>query len=354
MAVAATLALVAGCEPYERFNQDQDDSLGPVQTTDFPAENLGTQSDGSPGNRRMSGLGIFGARAAFVAADMPVAYFDYPVPEAAGDDPLDVASASAAYIFPPGYQCTPPAGYVPDRRLDEVPLDRQYNVYTALPDAHYSPETGPAPDYLPVVAELEVTPPQSLPCQQMKVDTAIERLTGVKNDARMPSGRYLAHLIIDPGAAVLPPGMTIEMHPTRGIGLQSWGWYNRYLLAYIDGGAIPTRVDTDMGPMGPPKMVERMVTQALYYPRSMVLNAGGMPAMAPGARGAGYDVLAARRGSPGYSPVCEVFTYDAGMPLAPEQLPKDEATIKAMFNTPAAPITPDVPPYVFCLQGATP
>ena len=65
--------------------------------------------------------------------------------------------------------------------------------------------------------------------------------------------------------------------------------------------------------------------------------------MAAGARGAGYDVLQAKRGDADYSPVCEVFTYDAGMPLGPRrQLPKSAEAIEAMFRT-AMPTAPRPP-----------
>jgi hypothetical protein len=48
--------------------------------------------------------------------------------------------------------------------------------------------------------------------------------------------------------------------------------------------------------------------------------------------------------------VCAVFSYDAGMPLPPDQLPRDAQTIETMFNTMDAPLRPGTNPYVYCLQ----
>lgn len=348
----AALALLAlACDPYSRFNQSEDDSLGPVDPVNFPPANLGVQDDGSPANRRMSGTGSFTGKAALAGGEAAF-YFDHAIPTVDPDaDPLRVAAFPLAYVFDPGYQCTPPAGYVPDRRLDEVPLDRQGNIFGRLPDARYSPETGPQLDYVPLVREVVVPPAPAMTCQKPKSVDALARLSGVATADRMPSGRVLAHFIIDPGAGVYPPGQSDRTgHP--GLGLQSWGWFNRYLLAYIDGGEMPTREEmVGMPPMT--MMVRRMVPQKLYYPRSAIIrtNGMGMTTMRPGALGAGLDLLAAKRGMPGYSPICEVSSYDAGMPLAPEALPRTTAAVEAMFGPS---LMPDSPRYVFCLQVVTP
>src|SRR5207248_1056337 len=109
---------------------------------------------------------------------------------------------------------------------------------------------------------------------------------------------------------VYPMGdpMAGRMHP--GVGLQRWGWFNRYLLAYLDGGYIPTTVEQVMGGtamMPTMKSVTRMKPQRLFIPR-IVRMATGM-GMAAGMRGAGYDVIEFRRGQPGYSPLCQVWVY---------------------------------------------
>lgn len=347
--------LSAGCDPYDRYGKG-DDSLGPVDPVNFPPANLGVQSDGTPGNRRMSGIGAFTATAAYVGG-ATVSYFSYPIATPTAADPLRLLEDDApnpevptsdVYVFDPAYTCTSPAGYKPDKRLDEVPLNEQGNIFTALPTATYTPERGPRSRYIPVVSEIALPASTAgMSCQQPKSPEILERLTGVKEADRVPSGRYLAYLAIDPGAAVFPVGKDASSHP--GVGIQSWGWFNRYLLAYIDGGVVPT-ADAMVMEGTPPaaKKIKRMVTQKLYYPRSMVTDAMGMAA--PGQLGAGYDTMTAKRGDAGYSPLCEVFTYDAGAAMTVEKLPKNAADIEANFNTMTAPLMADTPPYVFCLQ----
>jgi hypothetical protein len=269
--------------------------------------------------------------------------------------PYEPVPTPAAVVFDKGYQCIPPAGYQYDRQRDEVPYDQQGSIFTALPSATYAPGAPPETSYVPVVTEVPFVAPR-LPCQQPKSKARLEELAGAPTAA--PDGNYLAWLIIDPAAPVYPAGETSKTH--TGVGVQRWGWFDRYLAAYIDGGAIPTEEVTVMeGDPPAPKKVRRMVTQKLYYPRSMVIPtvaAGKPPAMpVAGKRGAGYDVLAARRPDAGYSPVCEVLTYDAGAaPIAVEALPRTAATIETTFNTAAAPIRPAATPYIFCLQGEKP
>src|SRR6185369_15672105 len=108
------------------------------------------------------------------------------------------------------------------------------------------------------------------PCQQLKNEAAIKKASL----AAAPDGTLLAWLIIDPAAGVYAPGKTPAND--AGLGLQSWGWYNRYLLAYLDGGVVPVADG-------------KIVPQKLFRPRSMVVATtppGGMPSMpAPGRLG---------------------------------------------------------------------
>lgn len=349
--VAATLV---GCDPYDRFGKNND-HLGPVDPVTFPPANLGVG-----GNRMQAGRGTFTETRAFVGG-MPVGYFPYAV--AAGPmDPLRVTQIPAR----PAYQftdaCVPPAGYVWDEMTSPINEDHRkdqaWPVFTALPSATYTPGVAVTSPYVPVVAEKTVAV-GGRPCQAFKSETQIvETFKKEMNNPKfvaadiMPTGKLFAWLLIDPAAAVYPLGQSANtMHP--GLGLQKWGWYNRYLAAYLDGGEIATAPAMVMEGMPPaPVMVTRMVTQRLFYPRSMVtgMNAAGMPTMAPGARGAGYDVLEFKKGDPGYSPVCRVFTYDTLMPMAAADLPKDVATIEMMFNAPMMEIRPATPPLVYCLQ----
>jgi hypothetical protein len=364
--LVSSLGLGVGCErvsslapdPYENL-KDETVGLGAIDPFTFPPANLGASGD-----RTKPGSGTFSETAAFVAG-ADVGYFSYPVNTASTRDQLRLADNGAqyadvavptAYAFdatdaapvPEKNDCLAPANYDPasprSQHDDAVRRDQQGNVFTALPVGSYNPGVMSATKYIPVVAAAPLSS-AGRPCQQLKSEKAItDRMAKPERD-----GRYLAWLVIDPAAAVYPKeDPDGEMDPA-GLGLQHWGWYKRYLVAYLDGGFIPTAESDIMeGPAGMQvaKKVVRMVPQKLYLPRTPVLKG---TAMAAATLGAGYDVLTAKRGTPGYSPLCEVVTYDAHMPLAPEMLPKDAATIEAM-NGPIMPATGALPHYVFCLQ----
>jgi hypothetical protein len=373
----AALPVAWGCDPYDDFGAD-DESFGPIDPILFPAANLGTGGD-----RTRPGRGRFVATPAF-ADGMPVGYFAYAFPaSAATADPLRLLDDGKAFAdrpipaaqvfdpidgvdpFPAMYPCTPPPGYRPDQRRDEVKLNEQGNIFSALPEATYSPGVAATSSYLPVVRQIRQSS-SGRPCQQVK---SVERARELLGEG-MASERFLAWLIIDAAAAVYPTTGPGPSGPTMnpGVGLQNWGWFKRYLIAYLDGGYIPTMETTTM--TMPPRRLVRMVPQRLYHPRRVVVTdmAGtpvmdpmtGMPMIAAGARGAGYDVLRARRSDQDYSPVCEVFTYETGAPpampggmpgppLLPAQLPKDEEAIMAMFNMTLMPAA-GAARYVFCLQ----
>jgi hypothetical protein len=357
--IAATVVLIgAGCDPlfdpYEGKFDKGDNALGVVDPVNFPAANLG---DG--GNRMMPGNGVFMETPAF-ADGAEVGYFPYlypATPTAASLRVRDNGNANprvptvGAFIFdatgappnplPATQKCTAPTGYAFDQIRDEVHYDQQGSVFASLPGATYNPGEASTSPYLPIVTEWPVSS-AGQPCQRFKSRAQTEAALG-----RMPSGRFAAWLIIDPAAAVYKFSDDPNMDP-RGLDLQKWGWFNRYLLAYLDGGYIPT-TEMMVTEAGVTKPVVVMNTQRLFYPRSPVITMGanGMPAMASVARGDGLDVLEAKRADADYSPVCQVFTYDTGTPMPPEMLPKRVEDIMMLYG---ASIMPAAVPYIFCLQ----
>jgi hypothetical protein len=366
MLVASSLGLGTGCErvsswapdPYENL-KDETVGLGAIDPITFPAANLG-----AGGDRTKPGMGSFSETPAFVGGQ-PAGYFSYPMNTSSMRDQLRLLENGAAYAdvatptayvfdatdtapFPDQYACTAPRNYDPasPRSVhdDTVRQDQQGNVFTAIPVATYNPGVMSATKYIPVVAAAPLSS-AGRPCQQIKSEKAL-----VDRKAKPDrNGKYLAWLTIDPASAVYPKEDPDGSMDPAGIGLQRWGWYKRYLVAYLDGGYIPTVESDVMEPvagMMVSKKIVRMVTQKLYLPRTPVIEG---TAMGAAKLGDGYDVLAARRGDATYSPVCEVVTYDAHMPLPPEMLPKDAATIEAM-NGPIMPATGSIPHYVFCLQ----
>ncbi|HXU80748.1 MAG TPA: hypothetical protein VN914_05085 [Polyangia bacterium] len=363
------VGLTIGCgqDPYKDL-KNETVGLGAVDPVNFPAENLGQD-----GNRMQPGSGTFLEISAF-AGGQTIGYFAYPVKTAAMRDPLRLIEngkpyaavpTPTAYAFdatdeapvPAKNRCSPPAGYKPDKRLDPIEgwYERQGNVFTDLPKATYNPGVASSSTYVPVVAEARVSSNGRV-CQEFKSEKGIS-ISRAGGKLPATSGRFLAWLIIDPAASVFAFD-DADQTPATSIVLQKWGWYSRYMVAYLDGGYVPTEA-VDVGTMDMPLPITRMIPQKLYYPRQIAVMdpMTMMPAAAPGKRGDGYDVLTAARGMPGYSPICEVVTYataPAAMPPAPpalplpvEMLPKDAAAIEMTY---AMTFMPGSPRYVYCLQ----
>jgi hypothetical protein len=324
-----------------------------------------------------SGAGTFVETSAWVGGT-PVGYFVYPMKTPASRDPLRLlddgkpyGTIAPAYAFdatderpvPDQNKCKAPAGYQADKRLDPAPdwYTRQNNIFTALPVATYNPGVASASTYTPVVAEIRASSSGRI-CQDLKSEKGLS--TALAGKLPKATGRYLAWMIIDPGAAVFAFDDK-DQDPMTSIVVQKWGWYNRYLLAYLDGGYIPTaeaQVPIDpMDMMSPTKPVLRMTPQKIYFPRGMIdmEDDPAMPTIVAGKLGLGLDVLTAKRGTEGYSPVCEVWSYAPGapammgMPPVPTKvsaLPKDAAAIEMMFPAPNLTPATGTARYVFCLQ----
>jgi hypothetical protein len=267
----------------------------------------------------------------------------------------------AGYVFdssvtPPGSgnpsasdssRCVAKSGYSYDPYRDAVHYDQQGNIFTSLPAANYGLGSNPSWTYTPVVAQVPVTS-NGEPCQDIKSEyTVLTRndVTVPKGLPRpdgsptpQPDGNYLAWAIIDPGVPVFKVGQPANGQNVFGVNYQRWGWFNQFLVAYLDGGPIPT-VSVAPNPT-------RYATQRLYYPRSINGTAANL--------GAGNDVMQITKGQPGYSPICQVISYaftGAGTP------PHDAATIEANFTptflvppAPTAPGGPITPTFTFCLQ----
>lgn len=276
VAIAAVVAaLLASCNPYEQHSGEY--YAGPVDPSAFPAAYRGPV-----------------VAAAATAHDVPAPYYAFPVADAA--DPLAVAAPPVAYAFDD--RCTPPPGYAYDPRRDAYRLDEQGNVFTALPA-----EAG----YAPLVAEWPITS-NGEACQSIKSAATLLRADDVIVPAA-PSARLVAWAIVDPGADVRP-------------GPPRLGWIDHQLLAWIDGGDVPTSGDGT-----------RLVAQNLYFPTATPSG--------PGALGDGFDLLDAARGEPGYSPLCHVFSF---APADPQHPPTSAAALD-----PAA--LADTGRFVWCLQG---
>ena len=353
MLVPLSLALMglSGCNVYDRWDGGEFNA-GPVDASNFPPEYLGTNA-----NRQRAGSGSFTARKAMAGTPLEYFLFSITAGQRTAKDPLAVRSngnAVSAVPTPSTYVfdgCTAPEGYSYDADRDDVPYDQQGAIFTRLPTATYAAGAAPTTTYVPVIQKVAVTG-QDVACQKLKSEKTVVAskeiqvsLTEPVNGKQfgIPDSTFHAYAVIEPGAAVFHANLKDgKKDPESGVGLQKWGWFNQYLLAYLDGGEIPTTEVTAGG-----VTTVRMVTQKLYYPRSAVTGVTGAVSV-----GQGYDVLAAKRGEPGYSPVCEVLTYDAGGALTPAQLPTTETQVlelSAKAKTAiSAPATGDK--YVYCLQ----
>jgi len=258
------------------------------------------------------------------------------------------------YVFDPPagspVQCTPPSGYSFDPYRDAVHYDGQGYIFTGLPTANYGIGSNPSWTYTPIVQQVPVTS-KGEPCQDIKSEITVLTRSDVSaaqgptradgSPTGQPDGTYYAWALIDPGSQVFRGTET----PTTSFGYShhKYGWFNQYLVAYLDGGRVPIVPGSN-----PP----RMQTQRLFYPRAGVTPASG------NALGAGNDVLEFSRdnppNNPNYSPVCQVVSYLS--PTSPP--PRDAATIialgaAAMFQPPPPPTVlggPITPTFIFCLQ----
>lgn len=324
MRVLVAVVLIAACDPYQQRSGEY--FAGAVDPAAFPAPYLG-----AGGDPKRSG-GVIAASAA-TAHGAPAPYYAFAVSaaQAGAADPLAVASdgsataipAPLAYVldprqpgaqpFPATPRCTPPSGYRYDPRRDGYRLDDQGNVFTALP----------ASGYAPVVAEVPVTS-NGEPCQSIKSAATLLGADDVLVASGGPDGRLLAWAIVDPGAEVrFPDG---HLDPSSGLGPQHLGWFDHYLVAYLDGGYVPTSADA--------AGTVHVVPQNLYFPTAIPTGAG-QP-------GDGFDLLDAARGEPGYSPLCRVLSF---VPADPQHPPTSAASLDpAQLH--------DTGSFVWCLQVA--
>ncbi len=354
MLVPLSLALMglSGCNVYDRWDGGEFNA-GPVDASNFPPEYLGTGA-----NRLRAGSGNITARATLSPTPQQYFLFSLSTTQRTATDPLLVrndgkavssAPTPSAYIFD---NCKAPEGYSYDADRDDVPYDQQGAIFTSLPVASYALGATPTSSYVPLVQRVPVTS-NGAACQKYKSEKAVVAstelgvsLTNPVNGKRfgVSDGTLHALAIIEPGAAVLRVGETRAN--ATGVGLQKWGWFNQYLLAYLDGGEVPT-VTSTATVNGASVTRVHMKTQKLYYPRSAVTGVTG--AVSPGQ---GYDVLEARRGEANYSPVCQLLTYDAGGARTKAALPKTEAEVLELAAMAQTAIQPPATgdKYVYCLQ----
>jgi hypothetical protein len=360
----------AACHPYGDALQGQFNA-GSADPFNYPPAYRGGGY-----TQQVAGSGSFNERKAF-AHGAPANYYAFPFPPSlvattgyaapiAGTDALKVsAAATPVYQFdPPAVAGTPeqdttsckaPPGYAYDPFRDDVHYDRQGNIFAALPAATFPVGGLPTWSYTPLVQRVTLTS-HGEACQSADSDVGLLSRSDIQATLDTPAAdgtpravrdpMYLAWSLIDPGSAVY----RVDGTPTTGVGVQHWGWYRQFLVAYLDGGLIPT-ADTTANNV----TTKRMVPQDLYFPRSGVTPTPG----SGNGLGGGNELMQFQRGEAGYSPVCRVnsYTLPAGQPV-----PTDVAALKAaaaanptLWNLQAgAPVSATgaiTPSYIFCLQA---
>ena len=343
---AAALTLSA-CNPYYRFKGDS--SAGSADPVHFMTAYLGTG-----GNPNKPGSAFLKPAPATAANGKTVGYFTFPFTGADLSLSVDgVLTVPVAYNFDEDgtTACTPPKSYVYDQQRDDVRYSEQGSIFVELPD------TKQFPDYQPVVADVPVTS-NGLPCQAVKSEEHLVKRKDVAfpnglqpsltpnepgaHSVGIPSGKFYARPVIDPSIDVrFTDGST---DPVTGLGPQKFGWYNRYLIAWLDGGEIPVENATVMDMAGQTQQVVQMTTQPIYFPKQHpAVDADGNHIITMrGALGDGYDLITAAKGDMkgGFSPLCQVFSFVPADPTNPETSIADIDTSTVV----------DQGTYVWCIQ----
>jgi hypothetical protein len=342
-----SLWLLSACNPYEGFGGNNF-YAGPIDSTNFPAVYQGNMMPGKPNT------GTFTAASGFANGNM-VQFYTFPSAAVNGTDPTVLVDTTAAvpisvlpaYVFDPAPpspfpaadRCVAPPGYVFNLQVDSYPLNIQSNIFVQSPDGNVedpatftiSPGTVP---YVPVVQEVPVTS-MGENCQSYQNQAV---LLGNGNNVAVPEdplgnpvpdGKFLAWAIIDPGADVNPMNMVDFFGPG-----EHFGWYHHFLVAYLDGGYIPTTTTTTAAGS---KITAN--TQKIYVPT--MVPGGTMPNTMPGS---GFDVFDAGRADAGYSPLCDVvnFVPSAAQLASAATMPTSAAQIPAAAQT-------DTMTLIYCL-----
>ncbi len=363
--------LAGACTPYQNLTGDF--YIGPVDPAKFPKAYQGAGYDSG------GAFGMILPVPASVAGGTPIAYYSFPATAGVdptvlrSDDGTTVSDRAPFYLFDGDdahdtKSCTPPSpNYEFDVRHDFVRFDRQGNVFQEQQISSDPPALPSDDGYVPVYAEVPVTSGGE-GCQtihsseglvansQAHVQTTPPPPDTQEHAVGVTDGKYLAVALIDPTAQVYNPDGSLD--PVTALGPQRFGWFNHFLVAYIEGGYIPTAMATVPGMNGAPDThVIAAQTATLYAPNTFI-GPDGNPAqcdpndpagaMAP-CVGNGFDVIDGvnsmngARGQAGYSPICHVLTYTPADPTAPAVDPAD---------IDPSTLDPDTGTFIYCFQVA--
>jgi hypothetical protein len=187
--------------------------------------------------------------------------------------PLSRSSAAPVYVF--DSSCSSPPDYSFDDRLDLLRLDRQFPIFSDLPEVlpNSGGKAGRSGAYSAIVEVIHVTASGRLPCQSIKrFDTAQNRV-GDGGDLSEVGREYRLFQIIDPAIAVAPLPYQL-------------GFFNQLIVPYVDMGPVP------LDPDG-----QTFRTMPLY---KFTDSKGNTPWV--------VTLGQAAEAGPAYSPICRDFT----------------------------------------------
>lgn len=144
--------------------------------------------------------------------------------------PLARDSAQKVYQIDTG--CSAPPNYSFDDRLDLIRLDRQYPIFSDIPEvlSTNAGRGGRTGAYSAVVEVIHLAGSGALPCQSIKrLDTVQSR---IGQDLREVRREYRLLQIIDPVLVPGPPFLPTQL-----------GFYNQLVVPYIDMGPVPLEPD---------------------------------------------------------------------------------------------------------------
>lgn len=199
-------------------------------------------------------------------------------------DPLSTSSAQPVYVF--DGRCQAPEGYVYDDVLDIIRRDRQYPIFSDIPEnlAMFGGRGGRTGAYSAIVEVHHVTLPDGFACQSLKrFDTVTARLAVDLKEAPAVGREYRLLQVFDP--ALTKPPIPYQL-----------GFYNQLLVPYLDMGPVPLAAGG-----------QRFATMPLVS----LVGAMGMPVKGPAAlvAGAGDEAMLALP----YSPICQDATLSVPM-----------------------------------------
>lgn len=348
--------VLAACNPY---NRGGDYYAGAIDPSSFPSAYVGVGFD--PHSTFGTIKPVPATTAVANVGDVAVGYFAFPVP--GGVDPLTLKQLvndipedkPLAYVFDgdPSQdttRCSAPKDYVYDERTDFVRFDHQANVFQqrqVTTGPRRDPPSLPSdPGYVPIYAEVPVNS-NGEDCQSVKSAEGLVASGHVdfpngKNAAPpgvntkpvgLADGKYLAMAIVDPAAQVWSPvpdgagSITLALDPNTLLGPQRFGFFDHYLVAYLEGGYVPNTAITAADGTTMSVVAKAMslylpdtffdpnkmsMPQVIYNPSAPLSDANtplaALSMRLPGVI-VGTDGKSGRRGDSGYSPICQVHTY---------------------------------------------